>query len=154
MRDLIRASLGLLAAAGSSTGAAAEGEAGATLFKQHCAACHQADGAGIPGIAPPLKGAHWQKLLQERTYLPRVAAFGIAGPIRIGDAAYNSAMPAQSQLTEEQLAGTINFLAAGLNGANLPPGWQRYEAAEVASVRATPHSGNEQRQLRRKILTP
>ena len=145
-------SLLLLASAWSSAGAAAE--AGVALFKQHCGACHQVDGAGIPGIAPPLRGAHWKKLLQERTYLPRVAAFGIAGSIKVGDTTYNSAMPAQSQLTEDQLAEAINFIAAGLNAANLPPGWQPYAAAEVASVRAASHQANEQRQLRRQILKP
>lgn len=154
MRPALRLGLALMAAGWSNSGAAMDDEAGAAVFKQYCGVCHQTDGAGIPGIAPPLKGGHWQKLLQERTYLPRVAAFGIAGPIRVGDAAFNSAMPAQSQLTEDQLAGAINFVAAGLNAASLPPGWQRYEPADVASVRAAPHSASQQRQLRGQILLP
>lgn len=133
-------------------GALADEQAGSALFKQHCSACHQSDGAGIPGIAPPLKGPHWHKLLQERSYLPRVVGFGLAGQIRIGDATYNSAMPAQSQLADDQIASVINFVAADLNAAVLPPGWRRYETADVAVVRATPHGGNDQRQLRKQIL--
>ncbi|MEZ5564281.1 MAG: cbb3-type cytochrome c oxidase subunit II [Gammaproteobacteria bacterium] len=29
---------------------------GATLYTSHCSACHQATGAGLPGVFPPLKG--------------------------------------------------------------------------------------------------
>src|SRR5262245_38957971 len=126
----------------------AEDDGGATLFRQNCDACHQADGSGIPDIAPPLKGAHWSKLLAERSYLPRVAAFGIAGSIKVGDTAYNSVMPPQAQLTDEQLTAALNFVAAALNQSSLPAGWKRYETADVTSVRAASHNANEQRQLR------
>lgn len=142
----------LMVAALPASGALADERAGTALFKQHCSACHQSDGGGIPGVAPPLAGPHWQKLLQERNYLPRVVAFGLAGQIRIGDSTYNSAMPAQPQLADDQLALVINFVAAELNAAVLPPGWRRYETADIAVVRATPHGSNEQRQLRKQIL--
>jgi mono/diheme cytochrome c family protein len=134
--------------------ARASEEPGAELFKQYCSPCHQADGAGIPGIAPALKGPHWSKLLRDRSYLPRVVAFGLAGPIRVGDATYNSAMPPQAHLTDEQLAAVINFVAVELNAAQVPDRWRRFEASGVAAVRASQHGSNEQRQLRKQILAP
>src|SRR3546814_12604452 len=44
-------------AAGAAT--KADGEA---LFASNCAACHQANGAGIPNLFPPLDGSEWVAL--------------------------------------------------------------------------------------------
>ncbi len=138
----------------ATAAANAQDPATASLFVQNCSACHQADGSGTPGLAPPLEGAHWRKLVAERSYLPRVIAFGLTGQIRVGDAVFNSGMPAQGQLNDEQVAGLANHVASVLNAAHLSPDWKPYDAAEVASVRATPHASTEQRQLRTKILAP
>jgi hypothetical protein len=105
-------------------------------------------------LAPPLKGPHWQRLLAERNYLPRVVAFGMTGRIQVAGAPYNGAMMAQVRLRDEQLAAVINHVAGGLNAANLPAAWRPYDAAEVAVVRATPHGSIEQHQLRKQILGP
>src|SRR3546814_12014613 len=32
---------------------------GGQLYTAHCVACHQANGAGIPGVFPPLAGPAW-----------------------------------------------------------------------------------------------
>jgi mono/diheme cytochrome c family protein len=40
----------------SMSGSAAR-ERGASLFDGNCAACHQADGRGLPGVYPPLAGS-------------------------------------------------------------------------------------------------
>ena len=32
---------------------------GAAIFAAQCASCHQADGAGLPGVFPPLAGSEW-----------------------------------------------------------------------------------------------
>ena len=46
------------APAGNAAGGnAAGGPDGAALFTTHCAACHQANGEGLPGAFPPLKGS-------------------------------------------------------------------------------------------------
>jgi mono/diheme cytochrome c family protein len=46
----------LVAAAAAATAAAAAEADAATLFTQNCAACHQAQGEGIPGAFPALAG--------------------------------------------------------------------------------------------------
>jgi mono/diheme cytochrome c family protein len=140
-------------AAFAGTGANADEDA-AALFQENCSACHQADGSGIPGLAPPLTGEHFRKLLQERGYLPRVLAFGMTGQIRSGGAVFNGAMPAQSRLNDAQLTAVINYVAVDLNAAVLPPGWRPYEAAEISRARASPLGSYEQSRLRRKIFSP
>jgi mono/diheme cytochrome c family protein len=149
-----RAALAGLALALAAAAASAQETGGAGLFVETCSACHQADGGGTPGFAPPLKGTHWQKLLAERSYLPRVIAFGLTGQIKVGEAVFSGGMAAQAQLTDEQVAALANHVASVLNAAHLPPGWKPYDAAEVAGVRAAPHGSIEQRQLRKQALAP
>lgn len=149
-----RAVVAALALALTPLIAGAQESAGATLFVQTCGACHQADGTGTPGYAPPLVGAHWKKLLAQRSYLPRVIAFGLTGQIKVDEAVFNSGMAAQVQLSDDQLADVANFVASALNAASLPADWKAYDAAEVAALRATPHGSVEQRQLRKQALAP
>jgi mono/diheme cytochrome c family protein len=136
------------------TAAGASATASEALFKEHCAACHQPDGSGTPGLAPPLKGPHWAQLLGERAYLPRVVAFGMTGSIQVGEAVYSGAMPAQRQLANADLASVLNHVAATLNATALPAGWHPYDGDEVARIRAAPQSTIAQRNLRRQLLTP
>jgi mono/diheme cytochrome c family protein len=143
-----------LALALAPVAAGAQESAGATVFVQIFGVCHQADGSGTPGYAPALTGAHWRRLLAQRTYLPRVIAFGLTGQIQVDGAVFNSGMAAQAQLSDEQLADVANFVASSVNAAHLPPGWKPYDAAEVAALRSTPHGSVEQRQLRKQALAP
>jgi mono/diheme cytochrome c family protein len=151
---LVGLALALAAGAAAAQDSAAGDSSGASVFAQTCAACHQADGSGTPGLAPQLKGTYWQKLLAQRSYLPRVIAFGLTGQIKVGDSVFNGGMPGQVQLTDGQVAAVANHVAAGLNTAQLPPDWKPYDAAEVAGLRATPHASLEQRQLRKQALAP
>jgi mono/diheme cytochrome c family protein len=140
------------AGAQDSAAAGVQDKLGGTLFVQICGPCHQPDGAGTPGLAPPLKGPHWQKLTAERTYLPRVIAFGLTGQIKVGDAVFAGGMQPQAQLNDEQATAVANYVASVLNEANLAADWKPYTAAEISAVRATPHSSVEQRQLRKHAL--
>ena len=74
---------------------------GGALFAQNCAACHQSDGSGTVGLAPPLKGEHWQRLGQERSYLANVITHGLSGLIVVNGQRFVSSMPAfASQLND------------------------------------------------------
>ena len=81
-------------------------------------------------------------------------AFGLTGQIKVGEAVFNGGMPAQAQLSNEQVAAVASYVASALNAANFPPDWKPYDAAEIAGVRATPHGSIEQRQLRKHALGP
>ena len=72
---------------------------------QHCSVCHQADGSGVPGVTPPLKGAHWKRLLShDGTYVLEVLLYGLNGKIEVAGDSYNGVMPSFSKLTDTELA--------------------------------------------------
>ena len=122
---------------------------GAALFKQHCAICHQDSGAGTPGLAPGLLGAHWQPLGADRSYLPAVLLKGLSGPIKVNGQSFVGNMPAMAPtLDDEALAAVANHLR-GLQGA---AGDKPYAAADMAEARAKPGNPTVSRNLRRQLL--
>jgi len=134
----IAASLGATAAAAAPDGAA--------LFAQHCAACHQADGSGTVGLAPPLKGEHWARLAADRGYIPTVVLHGMAGPIKLGGGQlFVGAMPAfNTQLDDDAIAAVATHVRA-LQGAS---GEAPYGADEVKAERERPGSPPQTRTRR------
>lgn len=122
---------------------------GVALFKQHCAVCHQESAIGTVGLAPALKGDHWQRLGAERSYVPNVVLKGLAGAIKVNGQPFVGAMPALApQLGDEDLAAIATHLR-GLQGAT---DFKPYTAEEFAAVRAGPGDPSQTRALRRKIL--
>jgi mono/diheme cytochrome c family protein len=84
----------------------------------HCSGCHHADGAGVPGIVPPLSGlAPFLATPAGRAYLVRVP--GVA----------------QAPLDDDRLAALLNWVLREMSGAQPDPA---YEAREVAALRARP----------------
>lgn len=153
MSRLTRHRLGgalLVASALGSTGALAQpARDGAALFAQHCAACHQADGSGTVGLAPPLKGAHWAALGGQRDYLPTVVLKGLSGRIKVGGQTFVGSMPTfAAQLDDDTLALIVTHLAT-LQGAT---DRAAYTAAEFAPIRQGPGDPAQTRQRRQQIL--
>lgn len=114
----------LLLLASVNAAAAQGGPDGAALFAQHCATCHQADGSGTVGLAPPLKGAHWAKLGADRGYVPMVLLHGLSGPIKVNGQSFVGSMPAfGGQLDDASLAAVANHLKRlqGTDDAVLSP---------------------------------
>ena len=124
--------LGVAAMAAATTSAAAAAD-GAALFAQHCATCHQADGSGTVGLAPPLKGAHWERLGADRGYLLAVVLNGLAGPIRIDGQPFVGAMPGfAAQLDDAQIAAVASHLRTLQGAKDAAP----YAAEEVKAARS------------------
>ncbi|MDD3352670.1 cytochrome c [Zoogloea sp.] len=123
---------------------------GAALFAQHCAACHQPGGVGLPGLAPPLAGTLGERLkIAGRGYLPRVVMHGMTGPITVQGARYTGAMPPfGTQLPDEALAAVLNHVLEGFNAGTLPEGHQAYTPAELAEARETRLAPHAVRKLR------
>lgn len=89
---------------------------GAQLFAANCAACHQADGTGVAGLAPPLRTDVWKRLgPSSRTYLASVMVSGLVG-VPLDGARYGAAMPPWSQLSDSELAAIGSFVLQKLNG--------------------------------------
>ncbi len=89
------------------TSAAGDTAQGASLYSSHCAACHQASGAGLPGAFPPLKG---NAVVQDRdpTEHIHVVLNGLHGKA-IDGVTYGGAMPPfAGLLNDADIAAIIN----------------------------------------------
>ena len=127
-----------------------DAELGATTYTANCVACHQANGAGLPSVFPPLAG-HAADLYAAdggRTYLIDVLLYGLQGPIDVGGTAYNGLMPAWGQLSDDQIAAVINHAIAGFDGASTPDGFDAIRPDEVAAQRDQGLTGPDVLELR------
>lgn len=112
----------------------AEAGVGERIYNANCAACHQADGAGVTGAFPPLAG-NLTSLYDAggRDYLKQVLLNGLQGDIAIDGVTYNGVMPAWRQLSDEEIANVLNHV---LTAWGTPEEFRSYEAAEIAEARA------------------
>lgn len=116
-------------AALAASAPAAGGVDGEQLFAAKCAACHQASGAGVPGVFPPLAASEW--VTGSPTRLVQILLHGIQGPIDVRGATYNGLMPPWQSLSDAELAALATYVrAAWGNGADA------VTAATVAEQRA------------------
>lgn len=85
---------------------------GQKIFSQQCAVCHQATGAGVPGVYPPIAGSEW--VTGHPEVVSRILINGLSGPIEVAGNTYNGAMPAFGpngmNLSSKDLAGVITYI--------------------------------------------
>lgn len=86
---------------------------GATVYKQYCQACHQAGGAGVPGVFPPL--VNNSNLTDNPSYIAQAIVKGVSGPLEVNGKKYNGAMPPMSHVNNAQVAALVSYLSE-LNG--------------------------------------
>lgn len=137
----------LLLVAASGIAVAEDGKA---VYDAHCAACHQPDGAGALGLAPPLAGTLGKRMAVPagRQYLTGIVLSGLAGKLESKGVIYEGLMPAWPQLTDGELAAVLNHVLTSFNAADLPAGHQPILAEELAAPRARKLSARELRALR------
>lgn len=85
---------------------------GAKLYRP-CAACHLANGQGVPASFPPLnKGMDRLAATGEgRRYLIAVMKYGVAGTLKTENGTFRGFMPAQSSGREpEKIADVLNYI--------------------------------------------
>ena len=93
-----------ISSSASGNGNAAKGSA---LFTANCAACHQANGEGLPGAFPPLKGNAAVNDADPGVHI-RAVIHGLQGTV-IGGVTYSSPMPAfGATLGDADIADIIN----------------------------------------------
>lgn len=111
MRKSLLAALTLLTVQGA---AAQENSA----FTATCAACHGQNAEGILGFAPPLKDAGlWAQLGQSAPdYLAGVMVSGLSGQLEVAGQIYMGAMPAQAQLSDEDMLAIAAYILGEVNG--------------------------------------
>ena len=97
----------------------------------HCSGCHGGDGAGVPGVVPPLSDlAPFLATRTGRDYLVRVP--GVA----------------QAALDDTRLAALLDWMLREFSGVTPAPG---FTAGEVRSLRAEPL--RDARAARARVLT-
>ncbi|WP_018968826.1 c-type cytochrome [Rubritalea marina] len=86
---------------------AAQAADGAKVYAT-CAACHQATGQGIPGAFPPLAESEWVNGPVEN--LIRIQLRGLMGPITVKGTTYNSVMPPNASMSDEDIAAVLTYI--------------------------------------------
>ncbi|MCH2101555.1 MAG: c-type cytochrome [Planctomycetes bacterium] len=131
----LRSRLGWSAEANPATELPAEHAAavvrGLQLYADTCGACHQMDGEGLAGLAPPLADSEWlQKPIEK---LASIALFGLSGPIEVRGESWNMTMPGWAQLSDHEIADVLSYVTTEW-GAEA----RHVQADEVARVRKKP----------------
>ena len=81
---------------------------GKALYLVSCSACHQPNGQGLEGIAPPLAGTRWPSKSEDR--LARIVLHGIRGPITVAGKEYNLEMPAMGFFMDQDIAAILTYI--------------------------------------------
>jgi mono/diheme cytochrome c family protein len=131
--------------------AAATTSNGAAVYAGKCAACHQANGAGIQGAFPPLDGSEW--VTGPDSLMVKIVLHGVQGPIEVKGTTYNGAMPAWGAvLSDAEIAAVVTH--ARSSWANHVPAVDSSTVARVRQStkdRTTPWSADE---LRKTLPAP
>ncbi|TGK18718.1 nitrite reductase, copper-containing [Leptospira fluminis] len=80
---------------------------GKNVFEHNCAACHQANAKGIPGVFPPLAKSDF--LNADKLRAAKIVKKGFSGQIRVNGEQYNGVMPALG-LSDEDIANVLTYL--------------------------------------------
>ena len=101
---------------------------GRQVYNSVCLACHMTDGSGVPGMHPPLIESEW--VMGDTDRLIKLVLKGMSGKIEIDGEIYNSVMPPQAQLTDQQIADVLTYIrmSFGNNASEI-------KAEEVQQVR-------------------
>jgi mono/diheme cytochrome c family protein len=133
MRSMYVTALLILSSVLSMSAAQGEPE-GANVYATSCASCHQPNGAGIPGVFPPIAGHVGDLYAAEngRQYLSDVIVFGLQGAITIDGTEYDGVMPSWFHLSDEEIAAVLNHIMTAWDD---PVEFEPYDAADVARSR-------------------
>ncbi|WP_373492942.1 cytochrome c [Aquiflexum sp.] len=81
---------------------------GKILYENYCANCHQKDGAGLGKLIPPLFESDY--MLEDIGRTARIIKYGQNGEIVVNGQIYNQAMPANTKLTNLEIAQIMTYL--------------------------------------------
>ncbi len=86
---------------------------GQSDFEKTCAACHQVNGQGLPGVFPPLAGSEWVMEGKPDRMIAIVmdGLDGLDGPVQVRGQTYNGQMPSHlSALSDEQVSAILTYV--------------------------------------------
>lgn len=82
---------------------------GSQIYQQKCIACHQANGIGISGTFPPLKGSDFLKNSSKKRIIEQVMN-GSGGELVVNGTKYTTSMPPQVDNKTDAVAVTNYIL--------------------------------------------
>jgi mono/diheme cytochrome c family protein len=85
-------------------------QAGRTVYNTYCAACHQRDGKGAPGMNPPLAGVNI--VTGNKTELIKIILKGYDKRDKINGEVYQNVMPPHNWLTDQQISDVLTYIRA------------------------------------------
>lgn len=115
---------------------------GGAIFAANCAACHQANGQGLPGVFPPLAGSEW--VVGDPKVLANILLHGVSGKIEVAGQSFDGMMPAFAQLSDAEIAGVLTHIRStwGNQAEAISADFIASER-EAGSARTTPFEGSE-----------
>lgn len=82
--------------------------AGKALFEGTCSVCHQSNGAGLPGVFPPLAKSDYLNADHQRAI--KVVLQGLNGKVAVNGNEFNSVMPPMNQLNDDEVANILTYV--------------------------------------------
>jgi len=113
--------------------------AGEALFAGTCSVCHQANGAGLPGVFPPLAKSDYLNADPKRAM--DVVLRGLTGKLKVNGADYDSVMPPMNQLNDDEVANILTYVlnSWGNVGGQISTEDVKKHRATAAPVAAAAH---------------
>lgn len=127
----------------ASTGGVVDG---AQIYATQCLACHQASGAGLPGVFPPLGESEW---VTGNAALPiQIVLHGVTGDLVVKGTTYNGLMPTfKDKLDDAEVAAVVTYIRHGFgNDADGVDAAAVAAQREATATRATPWNGSAELQ--------
>lgn len=102
---------------------------GEKVYTQHCLLCHQSNGAGVPGLNPPLNGTEY--VVGDKDRLLEIVLYGSNVGLLVNGSVYSNAMPAFKMLGDEDIANVTSYIRNSFGNAADP-----ITADEVVAIRS------------------
>jgi mono/diheme cytochrome c family protein len=90
---------------------------GKKVYNSVCLVCHMADGSGVPGMHPPIIESDFVN--GDPKQLIKIVLEGMSGEVEVKGEIYNSIMPAQAHLSNQQIADVLTYIRSNF-GNNAP----------------------------------
>lgn len=137
-----------LKAVATATTAAATGSltpkdqiaAGQALFAGTCSVCHQGNGAGLPGVFPPLAKSDF--LNQDTKRAINVVLHGLSGKVKVNGKDYDSVMPPMNQLNDDEVANILTYVLNSWGNAGGSVSAEEVKKQRSAKPATTNQSGH------------
>lgn len=107
---------------------------GKVVYENICALCHNVDGTGKPGQAPPFVGSEWVTGVPAR--MIQIPLTGLNGPISVAGKDWALAMPAMGAgLSDDDLAAVLTYIRTtfGNKASDITPEQVKAIRAKLAS---------------------